>query len=1102
MAGILTQLPDLTEVLNNRAALLARLRGVTDPLPIDPATLTANLTEGLGALRAAVPSDPQALVAPLQTAFAALQQSFPSGQLGAVQELAAGLSQGFTVIEPAREVLASGDGLRDLREVIFEKAGDPSVMVGRLLQEVTRLIPGDSVEVLQTFVTTLREFEAQVPSSADAVARFLAQGFLGMPVDLLAAPLRVVESFYARIDGLVDSAALSRLETDIQTAATQLASAELLLRNLDPADAAAYQTAADAVRQVQTTITRVGATLAALASGFQNGLAALDLNGFTGSLRQALEDLPEVSVAQVDDFLNLATEPLRQINRQLEELSPDQVAHAFEGGGAFFARMIADEGFDEFRDALLKPFQDVGSAIAGLDLDRVRTAIVGVIGTVGDGVSQAGTAIARVREDIKTVLDRLTAVLNTVNVAGREVESAVQGLATQVHGALDALPLADFGRQVEAVIAQLGRLLDDFARNISPAVDSLQRVREELETIDLRRSADPAFDAIEAAKSVLEKLDLSLVAGDQASVLRFKLEVLVDIDLGPVRQQLLKAYDEAVPRAPFGDLAAKYQSLTARMADYSPGALLDPLLPTFAQLEQRLNQFDPAAVIDPVIPQLEAAKAALIRISPDRLIAPLAQSFDEVASAMNAFAPSRVLAPLATAFQELRVLLDKLDVAPLLKDLEQLFAETLATSLSGLQQAAGGFGGAGDLKSYIDGIPGTPEGPEFGLMPGDILRPVQSLFEKITSLLDRVPEDTLLGAFRTLQSQFTGALEAIDPSRLGVDVTGRLRGRLARFDVLNNFEVLAPLSTPFSNLVVQFDAIDPVSVPAGLRPRYEELAALIQAVDPARVLGPLRSQFKGLNGSLRSLTAKFETRELAPVFGPVKTRLDALIPAYLQGDLNLAEIRRQIDQLSPRHIADDINREFETFLLRITKFGDTLVSALPKLATAIQAGTASFVPELLKDAFDAVYQPLKTQLLALDPAALIAELESEVFQPVRAALESLNPRIVFSELDIGGRFNELVATVDVLVEGLRTVQRAVSSLWRELLAGLAQFDPAGQKAQADAAFLPAQRFISELDLVRALESLDQALVRIRRDLERVLEDAEVALQEMVLAIPR
>ena len=101
MAGILTQFPDLTEVLNNRGALLERLRGVSDPVPIDPATLTANLAEGLDVLRTAVPSDPQTLVAPLQTAIAALQQVFPKGPLGPVHELAGGLSRAFAVIEPA-----------------------------------------------------------------------------------------------------------------------------------------------------------------------------------------------------------------------------------------------------------------------------------------------------------------------------------------------------------------------------------------------------------------------------------------------------------------------------------------------------------------------------------------------------------------------------------------------------------------------------------------------------------------------------------------------------------------------------------------------------------------------------------------------------------------------------------------------------------------------------------------------------------------------------------------------------------------------------------------------------------------------------------------
>src|SRR5262245_17739695 len=159
MPGILAQFPDLTGLLNSHVLLAGGLRSVADPLPLDPTTLTRNLAAGLDALDGSVPTDPQALIAPMQAALASLGGAFPK-DLPAFRELSDGISRALPIIEPAREILASGGGLRDLREVVFEKAGNPDVFINGLLAELPKFIPADAIEVLKTFIDTIRDFEA------------------------------------------------------------------------------------------------------------------------------------------------------------------------------------------------------------------------------------------------------------------------------------------------------------------------------------------------------------------------------------------------------------------------------------------------------------------------------------------------------------------------------------------------------------------------------------------------------------------------------------------------------------------------------------------------------------------------------------------------------------------------------------------------------------------------------------------------------------------------------------------------------------------------------------------------------------------------------
>src|SRR5262249_37611686 len=154
------------------------------------------------------------------------------------------------------------------------------------------------------------------------------------------------------------------------------------------------------------------------------GLAAIDVKGFSRDLKAKLEAFPEIRIAQIDDFIRLVREPMQQLNRSLQQTTPEQLAHAFQGANAHLASTIAQEGFNEIREALLKPFQSVGSAIQGLKIEEVRAAITNALRTISGAVSQVAGSIETFKNDARKVVNEIGSVLNTVNLAGAEVGSA------------------------------------------------------------------------------------------------------------------------------------------------------------------------------------------------------------------------------------------------------------------------------------------------------------------------------------------------------------------------------------------------------------------------------------------------------------------------------------------------------------------------------------------------------------------------------------------------------------------------------------------------------------------------------------------------------
>lgn len=1095
-------LPNLAAFSGARDAVLGGLAGLADALPADGAGIAAALTERTTTLGASLRLDAGALTAPVSGPLEALAASLPSGGLEQVQALVDGVTAALDAIEPARRALLADGALRDVKALVLEQVGDPTARVEEVVSRLADALPASALEPLQELVGAIASFEASGSLDPVEIGAFLARGVVGVPVDLLDGPAAAVQGFLAGIDALVDAGDVAAVGTELAGIGADLAAAETAVLALDVGDPAAHAALAARLGALRDRLLALRASLLGLANGLTAGIAALDLSALTGPLQAALAAVPEVRLPRPDDYVRVVLEPIRSLRVTMEATSPAQVAEALAGLRAYVTESLAGLGAAEALEQMLAPLRSVGEAISGIGLDDLRAALSDALGGVGDAIGEVTGALDGVREELVSGLEAAAAALDAVTAAGGEVQQALGDVAPAVDAAASGIPLAELREQGLAVIGSLESTLGGFQETMEGGLGELETLLAQLSEFDLRSAAQPAFDVMDAVTEALRSIDLTLLPDAAVQEVKSALSsALGDIDLAPVRATL----DEALGGVPFDlldELSAGMEAFAEKLQSFSPAGLLEPLVEPFDAVVGALVQLDPARLLDPVIEELRSLQVAAAGLSSERLLQPLDAPLAAARGALEALDPAVLLEPLQAPYAALLELLDKLDVRPFVDELDGLFLEWLEEGLGSLQSLGGAFSGATGVKAIADAAAATGTGPDpLGFMPGDVLRPVQDLYAKVVGLVDDLPAETLLAAFEDVRSRLVATLELVSPAGLAAGLHERLRAARAGFDLVADFTLVEELHARYSALRIAFDAVDEVRVPGGAQADFALSASLVVDLDPGRVLQPVRTALSDLGSAAAALAGALDVAPLAGAFGPLADRLRQALPPFLREPLTADGIRAELAALDPGRIADEVNAEFELLLRASTAFGEILVAELPQLGTALAEGTTRGLPAAVKEAFEAVYGPLRTQVEALDPTTLAAELETAVYAPIRAALGGLSLAGIVEDAGVTAKLAEVTSTFEGVVGQLQGLRTSLASAWQAVQANVLAVSPQAVRADLDGAFTAAAGLVASVDLQSIADELRTVFSRLADEVDEVLADVIEALQAMVDAIP-
>jgi hypothetical protein len=236
-------------------------------------------------------------------------------------------------------------------------------------------------------------------------------------------------------------------------------------------------------------------------------------------------------------------------------------------------------------------------------------------------------------------------------------------------------------------------------------------------------------------------------------------------------------------------------------------------------------------------------------------------------------------------------------------------------------------------------------------------------------------------------------------------------------------------------------------------------------------------------------------------FAVVQQRLEALIPDFLRHPVTADTLHAALDALDPKHIADQVNQEFDLLLEKLMRFAGVLAEELPKVVGDWTGKIQHGLDGLIRDAFEAVHAPLKAQLENLDPANLEADLNHEVFDPIRTALDSLSLESILNDAGLTAKYDQAKTALAGVIDSLQQLKSSLDSAFDTAVNGVLAVSPRSLEPDLQAAYAPIAQSLAGLSLDGIADDLKTQFQRIGDQAADVLQAVLEALQAMVAAIP-
>lgn len=1126
MSGILTRFPDLTIVRSGISDCMSGISSVTGTINDTggPSSPVSGVISAVSGIETHLSIDISGITTKLPQTIEIIKNAIPAGTIEFVQSIQNSYTQAFEFINNsglAKQVQNSTSietvALSAVEEIL-------SHFGSRLTELGNGMIDPSQLDQLRQFIQTIESMAGDFEGNAADFLPFLSQNLIGIRHDLFGEVAGLVESGFATLNSLQPAALQSTLFPARNSINLTVENIVTAIRELNPSDSTTYSALRTALETIETEINSICSAGLDFYTQLESAIDAYSWDSlFTGYIEMldavSLEDIP--SIDDVLEQLNAVLQNL--ITRIAGFIGADEIVGRIESLSVLIRDTFVNSPIGQARQELTGFLDSIRETIESVPTETIKSAVEGMISRVGDEINNLG--IDSIRTTIEQAFGNLTKYINDT-LKDSLVVDATDAVNNLLAGVQD-LPIDELVSSVNSAIESIGALIEEIEAAISGKLDDFQNLISQLDQVSFKPVGDEVVVEITDLKGKLQAINPNSLSDIEKLAIKGALALIREIDLtGKITVDLKGGFGIIVNEIKelLAVLTAALENLRKNMGEYDPSKILEPVNSLFDSLSKGMNSLNAAALLSPIYKKIDEFVAILKGLSPGSLLSPLQKPYDDMMQYVEMIDPAKWTAPLNELYNQIDLLIDKIDITPLLDKLDEKRRELLSNAQNALIENIDSL----DLPSPLDGFfeqikltLNTLTDAIFGSTDTELktlglsintdyslstlFKPLDSVFDRLLELINNVPRETLVSAMEQIRTGVGTVLTVLDPrtiignfqAALGQLVSlspPNLLGGAIRVAGLKGSFLIQVESAPESDLgaineIVQI--FDRISVKLDISTEMSSMGALIDAHN--RVVDLLREKINQL-----------DTSGATESFARVQRSLNRLVPAFLCSNTSLTyeDISMGLATLRPSNKARKLDRAMELFLSKLKPLEEALQPAVDGFFVGIRDTVKLLDPLSIKEDIRSIYDTIREKIRILNPQELTGSLREQIYLPIIDPLNALNPSGLASQID--GVFNEamdaLISKVKPVLDAVSTAIDNVLSQIRDAVKGFIQTI----KATIESALSGFGAIIDKLDnlvFIEIIGRLSRLLDNIGVSFDRELDRVKNEFDAMLNAIP-
>ena len=904
--GILSQLPDLSGVIEGSTSLETDLQGVLGIF----GSLTGGESDSpvgvvfqtFAELETRLDIDVSPLTEQLPAAMQSIRNALPANSI----EYAESIGEAY---DGVRDLLQNSALIQQIPEggslqaVALAVLTDAQTLFDSRLTELTgNLIDPQTLNTLQAAFTALDQFESDFPAHQDQFLPFITDHLLGIAPDLLDGPLAHVSAALDVVGPLAPDALAGNFDPVRQEITTAYQALVNAIEGLDPADANAYATI-----QVQLDALSSAAPLAfnALTTLYQ-ALDGLIANHAWDTIFSTYVDLLDAlafdDVLTVDDIIHSIRTMLESLLANLGmAFEADDLRLRLETLNQTLRETFISSPLGQVRQTLEDFLGEIRQTIEAVPTEEVQAAVEDMLGQVGETLTDLGLT------DLQATINNAFAELETFinDNLNQALNTEVQDNLAELLGQVQELPLAGLITNLSDAVSQIQSLITDLETALQGELNALTDLLAQLDDLSFRPVSDAVIAEINDLKGRLDAINPNALSDAEKLAIQGALAVLEAIDLeDKVIDGLKTGYHTAEReiKSLLDQIVEALNRLFDHIRAFSPDQLLQPVNELLNTLNGLVDQANGQTLIAPLYGLLDDLQAQLESLAPGRLLDPLQGPYDQLMGVINRLDPAEWVAPLEALYAQIDTFIDFIDITPILEELDQrqrdLFSDirtAILTALDdlGLPEPLNSF--LGELQPVLalltEAIFGDPETelPRLSLEIrnrldlGSLFAPLDVPFLRLIDLLASIPEADLTTTMNTIRQTIGGGMTVLNPQT----IIEQLRHGHDRLVELAPGNLLGPaLNLPALQLA--FEARAAAAPPdrqgdvAAVSARFEATFSLVSPELPEGQMQQLSQTHQSVLQTLRQRINALNTGPAAAHYAQLRRNLERLVPDFLR----------------------------------------------------------------------------------------------------------------------------------------------------------------------------------------------------------------------------